>query len=108
MAVPNTNVKLKAEIADECKVVQTINISISAMATSDVTVGGITHTYAGQNSGPISAFEKIGGSNNPLASSANTSVTASHRSAIISAPHHFSHAIGGYHETTGGGFGGGQ
>ena len=42
MAVPNTNVKLKAEIADECKVVQTTDISISAMATSDVTVGGIT------------------------------------------------------------------
>ena len=27
MAVPNTNVKLKAEIADECKVVQTTDIS---------------------------------------------------------------------------------
>ena len=64
MAVPNTNVKLKAEIADELRG-QTTNISISAMATSDVTVGGTTHTYAGQNSGPISAFEKIGGSNNP-------------------------------------------
>ena len=108
MAVPNTDVNLRADIGDACKVVQTTNISISAMATSDVTVGGITHTYAGQNSGPIGAFEKIGGSNNPLASSANTTVTASHRSAIISAPHHFSHAIGGYHETSGGGFGGGQ
>tara|TARA_Y100000766_G_scaffold120858_1_gene103826 strand:+ start:241 stop:567 length:327 start_codon:yes stop_codon:yes gene_type:complete len=108
MAVANTNVHLRSGIGDACKVVQTSNISISAMATSDITVGGITHTYAGQNSGPIGAFEKIGGSNNPLASSANTSVTASHRSAIINTPHHFSHAIGGYHETSGGGFGGGQ
>ena len=108
MAVSNTNVGLNGSIGSECKLVKNSNISISAMATSDVTVGGITHTYAGQNSGPIGAFEKIGGSNNPLASSANTSVTASHRSAIINTPHHFSHAIGGYHETSGGGFGGGQ
>ena len=101
MAVPNTNVKLRAEIADECKVVETSNISLSAMMEND-TVNGITHTYAGQNSGAPSAFEKIGGSNNPLASSANTTVTASHRSAMLTTPHHMSHAIGGYHETGGG------
>ena len=101
MAVPNTNVKLRAEIADECKVIETSNISLSAMMAND-TVNGITHTYAGQNSGTPSAFEKIGGSNNPLASSANTTVTASHRSAMLSTPHHMSHAIGGFHEAGGG------
>ena len=108
MAVSNTNVALRSEIGnDGCKVVQTTNISLSSMMT-DSTVNGILNTYAGSNSGPVSAFEKIGGSNNPLASSANTSVTPSHRASIINTPHHMSHAIGGFHENTGGGFGGGQ
>jgi|TARA_R100000479_G_scaffold133695_1_gene71029 hypothetical protein len=101
MAVSNTDVNLNASIASECKVVQSTDISLSAMM-SNSTVGGITHTYAGQLSGTPSAFEKIGGSNNPLASSPNTTVTASHRSAMLSTPHHMSHAIGGYHEAGGG------
>lgn len=101
MAVSNTNVHLNASIGSECKVVESTDISLSAMMAND-TVGGISHTYAGQLSGTPSAFEKIGGSNNPLASSANTTVTSSHRSAMLSAPHHMSHAIGGYHEAGGG------
>ena len=101
MAVSNTNVALNASIGSECNVVESTDISLSAIM-SNSTVGGITHTYAGQLSGTPSAFEKIGGSNNPLASSANTTVTASHRSSMLSAPHHMSHAIGGYHEAGGG------
>ena len=102
MAVSNTNVALRSEIGnDGCKVVQTTNISLSSLMT-DSTVNGILNTYAGQTSGPVSAFEKFGGSNNPLESTPNTALTASDRAAILNTPHHMSHAIGGFHEAGGG------
>ena len=102
MAVSNTNVALRSEIGnDGCKVVQTTNISLSSLMTG-TSVGGISHTYAGQNSGPCNAFEKFGGSNNPLQSTPNTALTNSDVSAISLTPHHMSHAIGGFHEAGGG------
>jgi len=102
VAVSNTNVALRSEIGnDGCKVVETANISLSSLMTGG-NINGILNTYAGSISGPVSGFEKIGGSNNPLASSPNTSVTTSHRAAILNTPHHMSHAIGGFHEAGGG------
>ena len=103
MAVSNTNVKLKAQIADECKVVQTTNLSMKSIFVGGVTVNGILNTFANTSTGgPCSAFEKIGGSNNPLQSTPNTALTNSDVSAISLTPHHMSHAIGGFHEAGGG------
>ncbi len=102
MAVSNTNVALRSEIGnDGCKVVETTNISLGSLMSGS-SVGGINHTYAGQNSGPCNAFEKFGGSNNPLQSTPNTALTNSDINAISTTPHHMSHAIGGFHEAGGG------
>ncbi len=102
MAVPSTNVKLKADIGDgACKVVQTTNISLGSLM-SGTTVGGILHTYAGQTSGPCIDFEKFGGTNNELETTPNTALTATDRAAIGNTPHKMNHAIGGFHEAGGG------
>jgi len=103
MAVSNTNVKLKAEIADECKVVQTTNLSMKSIFVGGVTVNGILNTFANTDTGgPCSAFEKIGGSNNPLQSTANSDATSSQLQNMLTAPFHMSHAIGGDHIAGGG------
>ena len=103
MAVPNTDVNLKADIADECKVVETTNISLSSMMT-DSTVGGIGLTFANLTTGgPCNAFEKIGGSNNPLQSTANSDVTNANISDLSTVPHRMSECIGGDHLASGGG-----
>ena len=101
MAVSNTNVKLKNEIGVACRVSQTTDISLGSLS-SGANIGGINHTYASQLSGPINAFEKFGGSNNPLQSTPNTALTNSDISAISVTPYHMSHAIGGFHEAGGG------
>ena len=102
MAVPNTNVALRSDIGNSaCKVVETTNISLGSLMSGS-SVGGINHTYAGQTSGPCNAFEKFGGSNNPLQSTPNTALTSSDISALSTTPHHMSHAIGGFHEAGGG------
>lgn len=100
MAVSNTDVALRQQIGNACRVSETTNISLGSLS-SGASVGGINHTYAAQLSGPINAFEKFGGSNNPLQSTPNTALTTSDIQAISNTPHHMSHAIGGFHEDGG-------
>jgi len=101
MAVSNTNVSLRGEIGNTCRVSQNTNISLKSLM-SGLSVNGIQHTYAAQLSGPVQDFEKFGGSNNPLQSTPNTALTSLNRAAIGNNPHHMSHAIGGFHEAGGG------
>ena len=101
MAVSNTNVSLKNEIGNACRLSQNTNISLGSLM-SGLEINGIQHTYAAQLSGPVKDFEKFGGSNNPLQSTPNTALTGTNRADIANTPHHMSHAIGGFHEAGGG------
>ena len=103
MAVSNTNVALRSEIGnDGCKVVETANISLSSLMTGG-NINGILNTFANTSTGgPCSAFEKIGGSNNPLQSTPNSNATTSQLQNFLTQPFHMSHAIGGDHIAGGG------
>ena len=103
MAVSNTNVGLRSQIADNCLVNETTNLSLKSIMVGGVTVNGILNTFANNdNAGPVGEFEIIGGSNNPLQSTAGSDITSSNISAITTAPFHMSHAIGGDHVAGGG------
>ena len=103
MAVSNTDVGLRSQIADNCLVNETTNLSLKSIMVGGVTVNGILNTFANNdNAGAVSAFEIIGGSNNPLQSTAGSDITTANIASISGAPFHMSHAIGGDHVAGGG------
>jgi hypothetical protein len=112
-AVGNTNVGLFATgsaIAEACGLEdtddgtagnQTTNVSLKGLCTG---VSGSGATYSFESAGgSADNFDKYGGSNNPLQSTAGTDTTAADLLNIGSAPFHMSHCIGGQFEAGGGG-----
>ena len=78
---------------------QMTNISLKGLRTG---VSGDSKTYSFESAGgSADNFDKYGGSNNPLQSTAGTDTTAADRLNIGSAPYHMSHCIGGQHEDGG-------
>ena len=78
---------------------QTTNISLKGLCTG---VSGDSKTFSFESAGgSADNFDKFGGSNNPLESSAGTDTDANDRLDIGSAPYHMSHCIGGQHEDGG-------
>jgi len=80
---------------------QMTNISLKGLCTG---VSGDSKTFSFESAGASADnFDKFGGSNNPLESSAGTDTDAYDLLDIGSAPFHMSHCIGGQHEDGGGG-----
>ena len=78
---------------------QMTNISLKGLCTG---VSGDSKTYSFESAGgSADNFDKYGGSNNPLQSTAGTDVTAADAVNIGAAPFHMSHCIGGQHEDSG-------
>ena len=108
-AVGNTDVGLAynaAALSEACGLEGTnhaagddTNISLKGLCTG---VSGDSKTFSFESAGgSADNFDKFGGSNNPLESSAGTDTDASDRLDIGTAPYHMSHCIGGQHEDGG-------
>ena len=105
VVVGNTNFGMRSTgiaIGEACNINETENISLASMLDSGGTYNGLSVTF-GSGGGAANAFEKIGGSNNPLQSTGDSDVTTANLTAIGNAPFHMSHCIGGEHEAGGGG-----
>ena len=78
---------------------QMTNISLKGLCTG---VSGDSKTFSFESAGgSADNFDKFGGSNNPLETSAGTDTTASDRLDIGTAPYNMSLCIGGPHEDGG-------
>ena len=96
-AVPNTDVGMYNHLRESTDCSQTTNLSLKSLLSGDA--GGdedgstaITNTF-GAAGGKAESFDLIGGSNNPLQSTADS--TNLYDDDIGTAPFHMSHTIGG-------------
>ena len=96
-AVPNTDVGMYNHLRESTDCSQTTNLSLKSLLSGDA--GGdedgstaITNTF-GAAGGKAESFDLIGGSNNPLQSTADSANL--YDDDIGTAPFHMSHTIGG-------------
>ena len=89
-AVPNTNVGMYNHLRESSDCEQTTNLSLASLLNG----GSFAHdNWFGAAGGPMKDCDLIGGSNNPLQSTADS--TNLYDDDIGTAPFHMSHTIGG-------------
>ena len=89
-AVPNTNVGMYKHLRESSDSQETANLSLASLLNG----GAYAHDNSfGAAGGPMKDCDLIGGSNNPLQSTADS--TNLYDDDIGTAPFHISHTIGG-------------
>ena len=95
-AVPNTNVVMYNHLRESSDCQETANLSLASLLNG----GAYAHDNSfGAAGGPAKDFDVIGGTNNPLTTTADS--TNLYDDNIGTAPYNLSHCIGGQHDDGG-------